>query len=92
MEENRDFAAEVAELMEAEPDLEGSTLPEAVINAAAAGKNLKTAYSEFCAEEAAIARQNEAARERAPVAGVAGSGGIVQREVDDFLRGLNEEY
>ena len=92
MEENRDFEAEVAELIDSAPELEGGTLPEAVIDAAAAGKPLKDAYAEFKAGEAAVIRQNEAAREKAPVGGVSGSGGIVERELDDFLRGLNEEY
>ena len=92
MEENRDFEAEVSELMEIAPELEGGTLPEEVINAAAAGKSLKEAYSKFRADEEEIKRQNEAAREKAPVGGVSGSGGIVEREVDDFLRGLCEEY
>ncbi|MDD6188843.1 MAG: hypothetical protein PUB32_04610 [Clostridiales bacterium] len=92
MEENRDFEAEVEQLMEAAPELAGKELPEAVIDAAAAGKSLKAAYDEFKAGEETVLRQNEAARAKAPVGGVSGSGGIVEREVDDFLRGLNEEY
>lgn len=92
MEENRDFEAEVEELIAAAPELEGSALPEEVVAAAAAGKTLKAAYEEFRAGEAEVLRQNEEARARAPVGGVAGGGGIVQRELDDFLRGLNEEY
>ena len=92
MDENRDFEAEVEELIQAAPELEGGTLPDAVIDAAAAGKSLKEAYTEFRAGEEAIRQQNEAARARAPVGGVSGSGGIVERELDDFLRGLNEEY
>lgn len=92
MEENRDFEAEVAELMDSAPELEGGTLPDPVIDAAAAGKSLKSAYAEYKASQEAVLRQNEAARARAPVGGVSGSGGIVEREVDDFLRGLTEEY
>lgn len=92
MEENRDFEAEVAELMDSAPELEGGTLPEAVIEEAAAGRSLKDAYARFRAGEQAVLRQNEEARAKAPVGGVSGSGGIVEREVDDFLRGLNEDY
>ncbi len=92
MEETRDFEAEVAELMDFAPELEGETLPESVIEAAAGGKSLKDAYSAFRDSQAEIKRQNEAAREKAPVGGVSGGGSIVSREVDDFLRGLCEEY
>ncbi len=92
MEENRDYEAELTELMDSAPELEGGTLPDAVIEAAAGGKSLKSAYDEFRAAEEAVRRQNEAAKAKAPVGGVSGSGGIVEREVDDFLLGLNEEY
>ena len=92
MEENRDYEAEVAELIEVAPELEGGTLPDSVIEAAAEGKSLKDAYSAFRETQAEIHKQNESARLRAPVGGVSGSGGIVSREVDDFLRGLCEEY
>lgn len=92
MEENRDYEAEVAELIEFAPELEGGTLPDSVIEAAAEGKSLKDAYSAFRETQAEIHKQNESARLRAPVGGVSGSGGIVSREVDDFLRGLCEEY
>jgi len=92
MKENRNFDMEVSELMEYAPELEGGSLPEEVIDAAASGKSLKDAYAQFRAGEEEIKRQNEAAREKAPVGGVSGGGGIVEREVDDFLRGLCEEY
>lgn len=92
MDTNRDFEAEVAELISSAPELEGGVLPDAVIDAAAAGKSLKTAYDEFRAAENEVRQQNEEAKSRAPVGGVSGGGGIVERELDEFLRGLNEDY
>jgi len=85
--EQRDYNAEVDELLAQRPDLQGE-LPEAVTDACAAG----TPLSEAVAEHEAIQRQNEQSRAMAPVGGVSGSGGLPAAELDDFLRGLNEEY
>ena len=59
MEENRDYEAEVAELMDFAPELEGGTLPDSVIEAAAEGKSLKEAYSDFRENKEEILRQND---------------------------------
>jgi len=85
--EQRDYNAEVAQLLEQRPELQGE-LPEAVTDACAAG----TPLAEAVAEHEAIQRQNERARAMAPVGGVAGSGTPPAAESDDFLRGFNEEY
>lgn len=95
MENERDFSAEVAELIAERPELAGGELPEEVTQACLDGRRLKDAFDRYAGERAEreeILRQNELSGARAPVGGVSGGGAAPSREADDFLRGLYEEY
>lgn len=98
----KDPAAEVAELLQARPDLRGKQLPPEVITSAAAGKNLLLAYTEYenrqktvetekAQRENDILKQNAENAKRAPVKSVAAGGNTGGKSVedDDFLRGFN---
>lgn len=100
----RDPQTEVNELLQARPDLRGKKIPDEVLTAAVAGKNLLAAYTEYESRKAAeeqqrlqqeenIRKQNAANAAKAPVKGVA-SGGAPKndREEDEFLRGFNKDY
>lgn len=100
----RDPKAEVAELLQAHPELYGKPLPQEVVAAAGAGKNLLSAYTEYEARQAAqeadrirrendILKQNAANAAKAPVKGVTPGGAPkTEKGEDDFLRGFNEDY
>ena len=98
----RDYAAEVAALLTAKPDLVGKSLPDDVMRAAVEqGVPLLQAYldheqAETAAElrrlreENRVYRQNAEAARRSPVQGVSGAPGD-EREGDPFLAGFNGE-
>lgn len=100
----RNPAAEVAQLLQARPELRGQQLPREVLTAAAAGKNLLLAYTEHenrqkaaeaekAKQENDILKQNAANAAKAPVRGTAGGGAPKDKGgEDDFLRGFNSEY
>ena len=100
----RNPQTEVNELLQARPDLRGKQIPEEVLAAAVAGKNLLAAYTEYEARQTAaeqkraqqeenIRKQNAANAAKAPVKGVA-SGGAPKNDggEDAFLKGFNEDY
>lgn len=99
----RDFAAEIAMLKAARPDLTGKQLPMEVVKACTDEKNPKhlfVAYAEYevaqqkaeadkLRRENEVLRQNAAAAARAPVSGVSGGGATDTGPEDDFLKGFN---
>ncbi len=94
--QERDYAAEAAELLAERPELLGKSLPEEVTAASAAGKSLLAAYTDYengrLKKENDILRQNEGAAEKAPVASVTAGGSARQSGSDPFLEGFNSEY
>lgn len=99
----RDFGAEVQELLQARPQLVGKPLPEEVANAAVAGgKRLVDAYLDYEAagakreaerlrKENHVLKQNADAAKRAPVKGTTGGGKTDTRPSDPFLEGFNSD-
>lgn len=99
--DNRDFGAEVAELLAARKDLVGTTIPSEVINACVQGnKRLLVAYAEYeekqtkaenerLAKRVKVLEQNAAAAARSPVVGVSGGGPTDTKAEDDFEKGFN---
>ena len=100
----RNPQTEVNELLQARPDLRGKKIPEEVLTAAVAGKNLLAAYTEYESRKAAeeqqklqqeerIRKQNAENAAKAPVNGVS-SGGAPKNDggEDAFLKGFNEDY
>lgn len=99
----RNPAAEVAELLQARPDLHGKQLPREVLAAAAGGKNLLLAYTEHenrqketetrkAQQENSILKQNAANAAKAPVKGTASGGSPKDKGgEDDFLKGFNAD-
>lgn len=99
----RNPAAEVAELLQARPDLHGKQLPQEVLAAAAGGKNLLLAYTEHenrqketetrkAQQENSILKQNAANATKAPVKGTASGGSPKDKGgEDDFLKGFNSD-
>lgn len=99
----RDFAAEIAMLKAARPDLMGKQLPVEVVKACTEGehpKHLMVAYAEYEAaqqkaeadrlrHENEVLRQNAAAAARAPVKGATGGGPADSKPEDDFLKGFD---
>ena len=98
---NRDFKAEVADLLTVHPELRGKNLPESVVNDCVInGMSLTGAFEKYKrqqseAENKAIKaenkrlKQNADAARRAPVRGVS-KGGAANNEPDDpFLVGFN---
>ena len=99
----RDYRGEVADLLQAHPELRGTQLPASVVNACVAeGKPLVRAYEEYArkqaeAENKAVKaenkrlKQNADAARRAPVRGVS-KGGKTNTDPDDpFLTGFNSD-
>lgn len=99
----RDYRAEVADLLQAHPELRGTQLPSSVVNACVVeGKSLVGAYEAYIrmqteAENKAVKaenkrlKQNADAARRAPVRGVS-KGGKTNTEPDDpFLIGFNSD-
>lgn len=99
----RDYRGEVADLLQAHPELRGTQLPASVVNACVAeGKPLVRAYEEYArkqaeAENKAVKaenkrlKQNADAARRAPVRGVS-KGGKTNTDPDDpFLTGFNAD-
>lgn len=78
--EKRDYGTEIASLLERYPELVGTTLPRAVVEAALNGESLADAYGAYL---------SRTLRSHAPVRGVSGSAAVQQRGEDDFLRGFN---
>lgn len=100
----RDYRGEVADLLQAHPELRGTQLPASVVNACVAeGKPLVRAYEEYArkqaeAENKAVKaenkrlKQNADAARRAPVRGVS-KGGKTNTDPDDpFLAGFNSDH
>lgn len=100
----RDYRGEVADLLQAHPELRGTQLPASVVNACVAeGKPLVRAYEEYArkqaeAENKAVKaenkrlKQNADAARRAPVRGVS-KGGKTNTDPDDpFLIGFNSDH
>lgn len=99
----RNPAAEVAELLQARPELRGQQIPREVLSAAAAGKNLLLAFTEHenrqktvevekAQQENSILKQNAANAAKAPVKGTASGGSPKDKGgEDDFLKGFNAD-
>lgn len=96
----RDFAPEVADLLEAYPELRGKTLPKEVVDATLKGQNLTVAYTKYIQrqtkadndrlnKENKTLKQNAEAAKRAPVRGVAKGGATGITAEDAFLSGFN---
>ena len=97
----RDYQAEVEELLQARPQLRGQALPDAVSRAAVEGdKRLLLAYLDYEAQQAQaenerlrkeneIYKQNAATAARSPVRGVSGGGVTDLKPSDPFLDGFN---
>ena len=97
----RDYQAEVEELLQARPQLRGQALPDAVSRAAVEGdKRLLLAYLDYEAQqvqaenerlrkENEIYKQNAATAARSPVRGVSGGGATDLKPSDPFLDGFN---
>lgn len=96
----RDFSPEVADLLEAYPELRGKTLPKEVVDAALKGQTLTVAYTKYLQKqtkadndrlkkENKTLRQNAEAAKRAPVRGVAKGGATGIEAEDPFLKGFN---
>ena len=100
----RNPAAEVAELLQARPDLHGKQLPREVLAAAAGGKNLLLAYTEHenrqketetrkAQQENSVLKQNAANAAKAPVKSATSGGAAGNKDgEDDFMKGFNSEY
>lgn len=98
---DRDYQAEVEELLQARPQLRGQALPDAVSRAAVEGdKRLLLAYLDYEAQQAQaenerlrkeneIYKQNAATAARSPVRGVSGGGATDLKPSDPFLDGFN---
>lgn len=98
---DRDYQAEVEELLQARPQLRGQALPDAVSRAAVEGdKRLLLAYLDYEAKQAQaenerlrkeneIYKQNAATAARSPVRGVSGGGVTDLKPSDPFLDGFN---
>ena len=92
----RDYRGEVADLLQAHPELRGTQLPASVVNACVAeGKPLVRAYEEYARKQAEAEnrlKQNADAARRAPVRGVS-KGGKTNTDPDDpFLIGFNSDH
>lgn len=97
----RDYQAEVEELLQARPNLRGQALPDAVSRAAVQDdKRLLLAYLDYEAKQAQaenerlrkeneIYKQNAATAARSPVRGVSGGGVTDLKPSDPFLDGFN---
>jgi len=99
----RDLGAEVRELWQLRPELQGKPLPPEVASAAAKGRNLVRAYLDFesrqqraeadnLRKELEIMKQNAASAAKAPVKGVSGGGATDTQPEDPFLVGWNKPY
>lgn len=99
----RDFGAEIRELWELRPELQGKTLPAEVAAAAAKGQRLALAYfaheskmakteAENSRKENEILKQNAAAAAKAPVKGTNGGGPTDSKPKDPFLDGFDSDY
>ena len=98
---DRDYQAEVEELLQARPQLRGQALPDAVSRAAVEGdKRLLLAYLDYEAQqvqaenerlrkENEIYKQNAATAARSPVRGVSDGGATDLKPSDPFLDGFN---
>lgn len=98
---DRDYQAEVEELLQARPNLRGQALPDAVSRAAVQdNKRLLLAYLDYEAKQAQaenerlrkeneIYKQNAATAARSPVRGVSGGGATDLKPSDPFLDGFN---
>ena len=98
----RDFRAEATSLIQARPDLAGKQLPNEVLTAFNAGKNLLAAYTEYEARQAKaevaklrkeneIYKQNAASAAKAPVKGVSGGGATDTKAKDPFEEGFDSD-
>ena len=96
----RDFKPEVAELMEAYPELKGKQVPQEVVDAALKGKTLLVAYTQYLQrqmqadrarlqKENKTLKQNAEAAKRAPVRGVSKGSPTNETAEDPFLKGFN---
>ena len=102
----RDFAAEVAMLKAARPELVSRQLPTEVLRACTDEKNpkhLMVAYAEYelaqqkaeadkLRHENEVLRQNAASAIRAPVSGVSGGGATDTEPEDDFMKGFGKGW
>lgn len=101
--QDRDFKAEVQELLSAHPELVGKELPDEVAqNAINNGESLLDAYQKYdrnnqarrvqdLVKENQVLKQNAETAKRAPVTGVTGHG-IEGNEPDDpFMEGFNSQ-
>lgn len=99
----RDFRSEVADLLKAHPELKGTKLPDAVVQACVvSGRPLISAYDEYSrkqseAENRALKAQNKRLKQnadaatRAPVRGVSKGGAAANEPDDPFIRGFNSD-
>lgn len=99
----RDFRSEVADLLKAHPELRGTKLPDAVVQACVVnGRPLVSAYDEYSrkqseAENRALKAQNKRLKQnadaatRAPVRGVSKGGAAAIEPDDPFIRGFNSD-
>lgn len=88
----RDYAAEVASLYAARPELRGTELPQEVVAACVRGTSLTQAYTDFARRqrEEARLRQREARAPRRPAVKSVTQGGAAAAQGEDaFLRGFN---
>ena len=88
----RDYAAEVASLYAARPELRGTELPGEVVAACVRGTSLTQAYTDFARRqrEEARLRQREARAPRRPAVKSVTQGGAAAAQGEDaFLRGFN---
>lgn len=98
----RDYGREVQELYESRPELRGSELPDAVLQACVGGMSLQEAYHDYARRrrqetadlrrENRILRQNVKTAAKAPVRGVSRGGSVAAQPEDAFLRGFNSEW
>ena len=93
---------QVAELLQARPDLIGKQLPPEVFEAAKSGKNLLAAYTAYEVQQARdevaklrkeneIYKQNAASAAKAPVKGVSGGGATDTKARDPILEALEAD-
>lgn len=88
----RDYAAEVASLYAARPELRGTELPQEVVAACVRGTSLTQAYTDFARRqrEEVRLRQREARTPRRPAVKSVTQGGAAAAQGEDaFLRGFN---
>ena len=88
----RDYAAEVASLYAARPELRGTELPAEVVAACVRGTSLTQAYTDFARRqrEETRLRQREARAPRRPAVKSVTQGGAAAAQGEDaFLRGFN---